>query len=126
MIPILIPCLQSLNNVLYSNDPKEIPLTDIDAAASLPYDTDIPEGNVCVKEILIISFTCLENADIPDDPAVAFEQNAMKITRINAVAQVKSMVDLVDEIAANALKSMVAGEELNTKAPLGVSMKMAK
>ena len=50
----------------------------------------------------------------------------MKITRINAVAQVKSMVGLVDEIAANALKSMVAGEELNTKAPLGVSMKMAK
>ena len=67
-----------------------------------------------------------ENADIPDDPTVAFEQNAMKITRINAVAQVKSMVGLVDEIAANALKSMVAGEELNTKAPLGVSMKMAK
>lgn len=68
----------------------------------------------------------LENADIPDDPSEAFEQNAMKITRINAVAQVKSMVDLVDEIAANALKSMVAGEELNTKAPLGVSMKMVK
>ena len=50
----------------------------------------------------------------------------MKITRINAVAQVKSMVDLVDELAANALRTMVAGEELNTRSPLGVSMKMVK
>ena len=50
----------------------------------------------------------------------------MKVTRINAVAQIKSMVDLVDSIAATALKSMVAGEVLDTKAPLGVSMKMAK
>ena len=38
------PYLQSLNQVLYSNDPKDLPLTDLDAAASLPYDTDIPEG----------------------------------------------------------------------------------
>ena len=29
------------------------------------------------------------------------------------------MVNLVDDIAANALKSMVAGEELDTAAPLG-------
>ena len=35
---------QSLNQVLYSNDPKDLPLTDLDAASSLPYDTDIPEG----------------------------------------------------------------------------------
>ena len=106
----VLAILSSLNNVLYSNDPADIPLTDIEAAADLPYDTDIPE----------------DNADIPDDPNVAFQQNAMKITRLNAVAQVKSMVSLVDEMAANALKSMVAGEELNTKSPLGVSMKMAK
>ena len=33
--------------------------------------------------------------------------------------KVKSMVNLVDDIAANALKSMVAGEELDTAAPLG-------
>lgn len=35
--------MQSLNNVLYNNDPDDIPLTDMEAAASLPYDTDIPE-----------------------------------------------------------------------------------
>ena len=99
-----------MNSVLYSNDPDEIPLTDIEAAASLPYDTDIPDNN----------------ADIPLDPEVAFKDNAMKVTRINAVAQIKSMVDLVDSIAATALNSMVAGEVLDTKAPLGVSMKMAK
>ena len=94
---------QSLNNILYSNDPDEIPLTDIEAAADLPYDTDIPE----------------DDADIPEDPNEAFKQNAMKITRLEAVKQVKSMVNLVDDIAANALKSMVAGEELDTAAPLG-------
>ena len=50
----------------------------------------------------------------------------MKVTRINAVAQVKLMVDLVDDIAANALKTMVVGEVLKTKAPLGVAMMLAK
>ena len=37
------PFYQSLNNVLYNNNPDDIPITDLDAAASLPYDTDIPE-----------------------------------------------------------------------------------
>ena len=106
----IVAILSSLNNVLYSSNPDDIPLTDLEAAASLPYDTDIPEGN----------------ADIPEDPAVAFKQNAMKITRIDAVAQVKSMVDLVDDIAGTALQSMVVGETLDTKAPLGVSMKLSK
>ena len=67
-----------------------------------------------------------DNADIPQDPEVALRDNAMKVTRLNAVAQVKLMVDLVDDIASNALKTMVSGEVLNTKSPLGVSMMMAK
>ena len=33
------------------------------------------------------------------------------------------MVNLVDDIAANALKSMVAGEELDTAAPLGEQLR---
>ena len=37
--------------------------------------------------------------------------------------QVKSMVNLVDDIAANALKSMVAGEELDTAASLGEQLR---
>ena len=65
-------------------------------------------------------------ADIPDDKNVAFKQNTMRVTRQNAVAQVKSMVDLTDDIAKNALKNLVAGETIDTKAPLGVSIKMAK
>ena len=40
------PLFQSLNTVLYSNNPADLPLTDLDAAASLPYDTDIPDGNI--------------------------------------------------------------------------------
>ena len=64
------------------------------------------------------------DADIPEDPQVAFKANALKVTRIDAVAQVrfnfrrrrrqkslyfqvKSMVALVDDIAATALQSMV-------------------
>ena len=36
--------IKSLNIVLYSNDPDDLPLTDLDGAASLPYDTNIPDG----------------------------------------------------------------------------------
>ena len=99
-----------MNNILYSNDPNEIPLTDLEAAADLPYDTDIPE----------------DNADIPDDPQDAFIQNAMKVTRLQAVEQVKSMVSLVEDLGQTTLSRMVAGEELATKSPLGVSMRFAK
>ena len=102
--------MQSLNNILYSNDPNEIPLTDLEAAADLPYDTDIPE----------------DNADIPDDPQDAFIQNAMKVTRLEAVKQVKSMVNLVEDLGQTTLSRMVAGEELATKSPLGVAMRFAK
>ena len=96
--------------MLYSNDPNEIPITDIEDAASLPYDTDIPE----------------DNADIPLDPEVAFKDNVLKVTRNRAVAQIKTMVDLVDSMAATALGSMVAGEVLETQSPLGVSLKLIK
>ena len=102
--------MQSLNNILYSNDPNQIPLTDLEAAADLPYDTDIPD----------------DNADIPDDPQDAFIQNAMKVTRLEAVKQVKSMVSLVEDLGQTTLSRMVAGEELSTKSPLGVSMRFAK
>lgn len=33
---------ESLNSVLYNDDPNLISPTDFEAAASLPYDTDIP------------------------------------------------------------------------------------
>ena len=50
----------------------------------------------------------------------------MKITRLEAVKQVKSMVNLVEDLAQTTLSRMVAGEELSTKSPLGVSMRFAK
>ena len=53
-------------------------------------------------------------------------ENALKMTRINAINQCKKMTDLVDNIAETAIKSMVAGEELRTKSPLGVQMLMTK
>ena len=76
----------------------------------MPYDTDIPE----------------DDADIPEDPNEAFKQNAMKITRLEAVKQVKSMANLVEDLAQTTLMRMVAGEELNTRSPLGVSMRFSK
>ena len=35
---------QSLNSILMASDASELPVTDFEAAASLPYDTDIPDG----------------------------------------------------------------------------------
>ena len=58
--------------MLYNSDPDDIPITDMDAAVSLPYDTDIPE----------------DNADIPADADDALKTNALRVTRIDAVAQV--------------------------------------
>ena len=100
-----------LNSILYSNDPKEIPLTDFEAAADMPYDTDIPEG---------------DDADIPEDPDEAFRKNAMKLTRIRAVEQVKKMVSLIDDVAETTIKNSVLGEEMRTKSPLGMQMIMTK
>jgi hypothetical protein len=48
------------------------------------------------------------------------------VIRLQAVQQVKSMVALVDNVCINAIKTQVAGEVLQTKAPLGVSIIMAK
>ena len=41
-------CFQSLNDILFANDPSELPITDFEAAESLPYDTDIPGRNIYV------------------------------------------------------------------------------
>ena len=42
--------------MLYNNNPDDIPITDLDAAASLPYDTDIPEvkGFLPPKKLLLL------------------------------------------------------------------------
>ena len=66
------------------------------------------------------------DADIPDDKTVAFQKNTMRVIRLNSVAQVKVMVDLVDDIAKKALTSQVVGEVMDTNAPLGVAIKIAK
>jgi hypothetical protein len=50
----------------------------------------------------------------------------VQVIRLQAVQQVKSMVELVDNVCINAIKTQVAGEVLQTKAPLGVSIIMAK
>ena len=34
---------ESINDVLYYNDPMAIPLTDFERAEDMPYDTDIGE-----------------------------------------------------------------------------------
>ena len=49
-----------------------------------------------------------------------------QVIELQAVEQVKVMVNLVDKICVTAIKNQVAGEVLQTKAPLGVSIIMAK
>ena len=101
---------EGLNSILYANDPSQLPITDFEAAAYLPYDTDIPGPD----------------AEIPADPVVALKDNAMKITRNEAIQQVKKMVQLVDDIAATTIKNTVIGEEIRTDSKLGAKMIMAK
>ena len=73
-----------------------------------------------------IPFISGDDADIPEDPDEAFRKNAMKLTRIRAVEQVKKMVALVDDIAETTIKNSVLGEEMRTKSPLGMQMIMTK
>ncbi len=98
-----------MNNVLYANDPDNLPITDFDNAASMPYDTDISE-----------------QSDIPEDPEVALKQNALRVIRNKAEQQVKKMAKLVDDIAATAIKNSVMGETLETNSPLGAKMVLSK
>ena len=59
--------MEGLNNIIYKDDPNEIPLTDFEAAVDLPYDTDIPEG---------------ESVDIPDDPNEVSAFNLVTLSNI--------------------------------------------
>jgi hypothetical protein len=107
----VVSIMDSLVDILYNNDPNEIPPADYEAAINMPYDTDIPDD---------------ENADIPDNQADALRANAYKLTRISAVKQAKEMVSLIDTIAATAIVNMVEGEEMRTKTPMGMQMIMGK
>jgi hypothetical protein len=49
-----------------------------------------------------------------------------QVIQLKAVSQVKSMVSLVDNICLTAIKTQVAGEIIQTKAPLGVSTIITK
>ena len=80
-----------------------------------------PQFDILLQKIILDG-----NADIPEDEDTMLRQNALKLTRQNAINQCKKMTNLVDNIAETAIKSMVAGEELRTKSPLGVQMLMTK
>ena len=114
---------------MYANDPDDIPLADFEAAAFMPYDTDIPEGKItnktCEKDQKKI-YDSAEDADIPDNPDDALKWNAMKLTRIDATNQVKKMIQLVDDIAEQTIINSVEGEEMRTRSPLGMQMIMSK
>ena len=124
-----------------ASDASELPVTDFEAAASLPYDTDIPDGkfnNPCLFFMFVIIksflYVCLlfvggslppriikiylifkANAEIPEDPEVALRQNAVKIIREDAVIQAKKMIALVESISATTIKNSVVGESFRTK-----------
>ena len=104
-----------------ASDASELPVTDFEAAASLPYDTDIPDGKFnkpCL--FFMIGFIKIylkfkANAEIPEDPEVALRQNAVKIIREDAVIHAKKMIALVESISATTIKNSVVGESFRTK-----------
>ena len=67
----------------------------------------------------------IADAEIPKNPVVALEQNAMKVTRQEAVKQVKQMMNLIDDISSTTIKNSVSGEEFKTKTK-GVQILMTK
>ena len=56
-----------------------------------------------------------EDPDIPEDPEEALKKNALKLTRIRAIEQVKKMTNLIDEIGETTIMNSVLGETLKTK-----------
>ena len=70
-------------------------------------------------------FFYLADAEVPLNPIVALEQNAMKITRSEAVKQVKKMMTLINDITSTAIKNSVNGEQFTTKTE-GVQIFMSK
>lgn len=73
----------------------------------------------------IPDFSSLADAEVPLNPTVALEQNAMKITRSEAVKQVKKMMTLINDITSTAIKNSVNGEQFTTKTE-GVQIFMSK
>lgn len=73
----------------------------------------------------ITDFSSLADAEVPLNPTVALEQNAMKITRSEAVKQVKKMMTLINDITSTAIKNSVNGEQFTTKTE-GVQIFMSK
>ena len=69
--------------------------------------------------------TLVADAEIPENPVVALQDNAMKIIRTDAVEQAKKMIGLVESIAATTIKNSVAGEEYKTSSK-GVKMVISK
>ena len=108
-----------------------MPITDFENAGSLPYDTDIPGREyyflIAIKNFIpsFHHYVFIADAEIPKNPVVALEQNAMKVTRQEAVKQVKQMMNLIDDISSTTIKNSVSGEEFKTKTK-GVQILMTK
>ncbi|XP_040583519.2 location of vulva defective 1 [Lepeophtheirus salmonis] len=105
-----VTLLNSLKEILYNNDPDDIPISDKINAEYMPYDTDIPE----------------DDADIPDDPEDAFKQNALKLTRIHSIEQVKKIASIVDDVGLSLVSKLIPGESLKSSLSTGFQMIISK
>ena len=102
---------ESINDVLYYNDPDAIPLTDFERAADMPYDTDIGEGDM---------------ANVAESDEAAFRLNVLTNTRNAAIKQINTMVNLIDDISKTMVLNSVSGEENKVSTPLGAEMIVSK
>ena len=74
-----------------------MPPTDVAAAETFEYDTDI-------------------DSDIPDNKEEAYEQNILKITREKAVDQINEMTALIDDIGRTVVANQIVGESVYSNA----------
>lgn len=92
---------------MVADDLNSLPPSDLENAINMDYDTKI-------------------DGDIPDSADQALRENVLRLTKIEAVDQINDMLDIVDQVGRQVVINSVAGEELKTKAPLGVKMIMSK
>jgi len=90
---------------------------------TLPYTS---HEKILFSKVINFLKKCLENKKLCILTRIIYEIFLLQVIELEAVQQVKTMLSLVDKIVVTAIKTQVAGEVLQTKAPLGVAIIMAK
>ena len=91
--------LQGLNDIITAQDFNELPPSDILNAGDMQVSSSQCDGGATSNFLPAMQYDTVVDGFIPENPEDAYKLNVMKNTRIDAVLQVNSMLDTVDEIA---------------------------